>query len=93
MKKYIGWLFDLYAHPVAGIVLWLVDESGKAHRFHQGFESVFYTYGSVQRLHELGKHIRLKHPRQEVRLERVTKEDLFAGPRVLMGIGIYGAAL
>lgn len=93
MKKYSGWLFDLYSHPVTGIVLWLVDESGKAHRFHQDFESVFYAYGSVQRLHELGKHIRLKHPRQEVRLERVTKEDLFAGPRELMGIGISDVVL
>ena len=93
MKKYTGWLFDLYAHPVAGIFLWLVDESGKAHCFHQDFESVFYAYGSVPRLHELGKYIRLKHPRQEVRLERVTKEDLFAGPRELMGIGISDVVL
>lgn len=93
MKKYTGWLFDLYAHPVTGLVLWLVDESGNAHRFHQDFESVFYAYGSVPRLHELGKHIRFKHPRQEVRLERVTKEDLFAGPRELMGIGISNSVL
>ena len=93
MKKYTGWLFDLYPHPTEGVVLWLVGEDGRSHRFHQDFESVFYAYGPVPRLHELGKHIRLKYPKQEVRLERVTREDLFAGPRELMGIGIFNALL
>lgn len=88
MKKYIGWLFDVYAHPTKGIVLWLIGEDGKPYRFHQDFETMFYAYGSFQRLHELGKHLRAKHSRQEVRLERVTKEDLFAGSRELMGIGV-----
>lgn len=93
MKKYTGWLFDLYPHPTEGVALWLVGEDGNTHRFHQDFESVFYAYGPVPRLHELGKHIRSKYPKQEVRLERVTKEDLFAGPRELMGIGISNVLL
>jgi len=29
MKKYTGWLFDLYSHPTKGIVLWLIGEDGK----------------------------------------------------------------
>src|SRR5829696_7403505 len=88
MKKYSGWLFDVYAHPTKGIVLWLVGEDGKPYQFHQDFEILFHAYGSFQRLHELGKYLRAKYPRGDIRLERVTKEDLFAGSRELLGIGI-----
>jgi DNA polymerase-2 len=93
MKKTTGWLFDLYAHPTKGIVLWLVGEDGKAHRFHQDFETLFYVHGPFPRLHELGKYLRMKYSKQEVRLERVTKEDLFAGSRELMGIGVANIAM
>ncbi len=93
MKKHIGWLFDLYAHPIKGIVLWLIGENGKPYRFHQDFETVFYAYGSFQRLHELGAYLRAKYSKQDVRLERVTKEDLFAGLRELMGIAVSNTTI
>ncbi len=93
MKKHTGWLFDLYAHPTKGIVLWLIGEDGKPYRFHQDFETVFYAYGSFQRLHELGVTLRAKHSRQDVRLERVTKEDLFAGLREVMGIAVSNVTI
>ena len=88
MKKHTGWLFDLYAHPTKGIILWLLGADGKPYRFHQDFEIVFYAYGSFQRLHELGATLRAKHSRQDLRLERVTKEDLFAGLQEVMGIAV-----
>lgn len=88
MKKYTGWLFDLYAHPTKGIVLWLIGEDGKRYAFYQNFETVFYASGSVQRLHELGVFLRRKYERKNIRLERVTKEDLFAGPQEVLGIGV-----
>jgi len=88
MKKYIGWLFDLYAHPAKGVVLWLVGENGKPYSFHQDFETVFYSRGSFQRLHELGEFLRRKYSKETVRLVRATKEDLFAGPQEVMGIGV-----
>ena len=88
MKKYTGWLFDLYAHPTKGIVLWLIGEDGKRYAFYQDFETVFYVSGSVQRLHELGVFLRRKYEKKNVRLERVTKEDLFAGPQEVLGIGV-----
>jgi len=93
MKKYIGWLFDLYAHPVKGVVLWLVGENRKPYCFHQDFEIKFYASGPVQLLHELGKFLRTKHSSETVRLERTTKEDLFAGPQEVMGIGVSGPAI
>ncbi len=88
MKKYVGWLFDLYAHQTKGVVLWLAGEDGKPYSFHQDFETVFYASGPVQRLHELGAFLRRRYAKENVRLKRVTKEDLFAGPQEVMGIGV-----
>ena len=88
MKKYSGWLFDLYAHPTKGIILWLIGEDGKPYSFHQDFETVFYARGHFRHLHELGEFLRRKYSKQLVRLERVTKEDLFDGPQVVLGIGV-----
>ena len=93
MKKYSGWLFDLYAHPTKGIVLWLIGEDGKPYSFHQDFETVFYARGPFQRLHELGEFLRKKYHKQAVKLERVTREDLFDGPQTVMGIGVSNPAI
>src|SRR5260221_8742144 len=93
MKKYTGWLFDLYAHPAKGVVLWLVGEDGKPYSFYQDFETVLYARGEFPRLHELGQSIRRKYPKETVRLERVTKDDLFDGPQVVMGIGVSNSAI
>lgn len=87
--KRTGWLFDLYAHPTKGAVLWLVGEDGKPYSFHQDFETVFYARGSDQELRNLGLFLRKKYPKENVKLTRVeTKEDLFDGPQVVMGIGV-----
>jgi len=86
MKEVTGWLFDLYAHPQKGIVLWLVGEDGKPHCFLQDFETTFYSGGTAARLHELGLFLRSKYSIEEVKFERVTKEDLFTGLQEVMGI-------
>ncbi|MBL8049632.1 MAG: hypothetical protein JNM46_00280 [Anaerolineales bacterium] len=89
MRKIKGWLFDLYAHPEKGVVLWFIGEDRKPYSFHQDFETVFYARGSVERLHDLGVFLRAKHTKEEVRLVRVTdKEDLFDGLQIVMGIRV-----
>jgi DNA polymerase-2 len=88
MNKFTGWLFDIYAHPTKGVVFWLVGEDGMPYSFHQDFESVFYARGPAPRLHELGLFLRRKYPKEIVRLERVTKEDLFEGLQEVMGIRV-----
>src|SRR5689334_21280098 len=93
MKKYSGWLFDLYAHPTKGVVLWLVGEDGNPYSFYQDFEMRFYARGAFQRLHELGVFIRRQYSTAIVKLERVTKDDLFDGPQVVMGIGISNPSM
>jgi DNA polymerase-2 len=94
LKKVVGWLFDLYAHPTKGVVLWLVGEDGKPYSFYQDFETIFYARGSDKELHDLGVFLRKKYSKDTVKLTRVeTKEDLFDGPQVVMGIGVSGFAL
>lgn len=88
MKEVSGWLFDLYPHPQKGIVLWILDKGGKAHSFHQDFGVTFYAGGPFPRLRELWQFLRTKN----VRLARVTREDLFDGPQEVMEIRVptYG---
>jgi len=88
VKKCIGWLLDLYAHPMKGISVWLVGEDGKPHNFYQDFETVFYTRGTNERLHELCIFLRMNYPKEDVKLSKVTKEDLFDGPQTLLAIGV-----
>jgi DNA polymerase-2 len=80
MNEYKGWLFDLYAHPAKGVVLWLVGEDEKRHSFHHDFEVVFYAGGPFPRLKEAWRFLQAKH----VKLRRVTRDDLFDGPREVM---------
>jgi hypothetical protein len=86
--KTIGWLFDLYAHPQRGVVLWLLGEDGKPYSLYQEFEVTFYARGPRERLHDLGLFLRKKYPKEDVRLAKVTKEDLFDGPQTVMEIGV-----
>lgn len=93
MKKHSGWLFDLYEHPTKGVVLWLAGEDGKPYSFHQEFETLFYARGPVEQLHDLGVFIRRKYSREIVSLKRATRDDLFDGPQVVMGIGVSAYAI
>lgn len=93
MKEITGWLFDLYAHPQQGMVLWLVGEDGKPYCFHQDFETSFYAGGPAARLHELGFCLRAKYSVEEVKFERVKKEDLFAGPQDGMGVRVANPSI
>lgn len=94
MKRVVGWLFDLYAHPTKGVVLWLVGEDGKPYSFYQKFETIFYARGADSQLHDLAVFLRKKYPKENVRFTRVdTREDLFDGPQVVMGIGVSSFTL
>ena len=73
--------------------MWLVGEDGKPYSFHQDFETVFYARGSDQELRNLGLFLRKKYPKENVKLTRETKEDLFDGPQVVMGIGVSSFTL
>ena len=84
MREYTGWLFDLYAHPKQGIVLWIVGEDGKPHSFTQSFPVTFYVGGPFHRLRQLWKFLKTK----PVRLDRTQREDLHEGLKDLLEVRV-----
>ena len=89
MKEYTGWLFDLYAHPKQGIVLWLVGEDQKLHSFTQPFQITFYVSGSFHRLRQLWKFLREK----PVRLYRTQRRDLHEGMKDVLEVSVANSCL
>lgn len=71
--KLRGWLFDLYADPQRGLVIWVVGEDGKRHQFTQDFPVSFYAAGAHDLLRELWLQVK-KSPIETV-LERKLKRD------------------
>ncbi|HEY2980731.1 MAG TPA: DNA polymerase domain-containing protein [Anaerolineales bacterium] len=92
MTEYNGWLFDLYAGPEKGIVLWLVGEDGKPHCLYHDLVTTFYIRGSSEQLREAGLFLRSKYPPETVAFERAEKEELFDGPQVVLGVKITNPA-
>jgi DNA polymerase II len=83
MSEVNGWLFDVYAHPQKGLMVWLAGEDGRPHAFQQDFGVTFYAGGPFARLRELWRFLQPK----PVKLERVEdRQDLFDGPQVVMQI-------
>ena len=91
--EHTGWLFDLYAHPERGVVLWLLGEDGKARCFQHELAVTFHAGGAPQRLKELGLFLRGRYPKSLVQFERVTKEDLYDGPQEVMSVRVTQAAM
>lgn len=88
MKEYTGWLFDLYAHPKQGIILWLVGEDKKPHCFTQPFQVVFYAGGPFHRLRQLWKFLQEK----PVRLYRTQREDLHDGTKDVLEVTVLNSS-
>src|SRR5215211_3908294 len=84
MKEYTGWLFDLYAHPKQGLVLWIVGEDGRPHSFTQSFPITFYVGGPFHRLRQLWKYLKDK----PVRLSRAQRRDLHDGMKDVLEVNV-----
>jgi DNA polymerase-2 len=93
MNEYVGWLFDLYAHPEKGLVLWIIGEDGRAHAFHQDFSVAFCAGGTPEQLHYLGKFVRSKYSAEVLKLTRHQTHDLFDGPQEVMGLRVANPSL
>ena len=89
MKEYIGWLFDLYAHPKQGTVLWLVGEDKKPHSFTQPFQITFYVGGPFHRLRQLWKFLKDK----PVTLSRTQRRDLHEGIKDVLEVNVIHPCL
>ena len=69
-----GWILDLYPSP-EGMVLWLVDETGQAHRLAEPFPMALYVGGASRVLAALEHTLAARYPR--LRLARAKRFDIF----------------
>jgi DNA polymerase-2 len=90
MKKYIGWLFDIYLQK-DGIILWLVGEDQKPHSFTQSFPITFYVGGPFHRLRQLWKFLREQE--KPVRLYRTQRKDLHEGMKDVLEVNVLSPSL
>jgi DNA polymerase-2 len=93
ISEHTGWLFDLYAHPQKGVVLWLLGENGRPHSFQHELTSTFHAGGASARLKELGLFLRSRYSRVLVKFERITRPDLYDGPQELMSVHVSSPAI
>ncbi len=69
-----GWILDLY--PAAeGMVLWLIDEAGQAHRLVEPFPMALYLGASARTLTALEHALGARYPR--LHLARTKRFDIF----------------
>jgi DNA polymerase-2 len=74
MTTLMGWLFDVY--PSAdGMVVWILDEQGRAHALRDTFTPSFYVRGPASELRAVGEMLRSRHA--PVALRRTERRDLF----------------
>lgn len=81
MNEAIGWLLDVYAEE-DGITLWLLADDAQRLRFRMNFDITFYAAGDFSLLRQAWKYLRDK----DIRLERITRNDLFLGERDVMAV-------
>ena len=82
MDEQTGWLLDVYAEPEGGIVLWLLSDDNQRLRLRMDFPITFYAAGDFRLLRQAWIHLRDKN----VKLERVSRRDLFLGERICLGV-------
>jgi len=90
MKRWIGWLLDLYAHPEHGLMLWLLSDDGRRLCLRQDFPVTFYAAGPSPRLRALWQFLQAQPVRVE--LSRTERHDLFDGATVVLAARLQQAA-
>lgn len=89
--EYTGWLFDVYAAPQNGVVLWLLGEDGARYCLHQPFPITFYVGGPAASLRALWHF--LKAQPVQMKLSREERRDLFLPhPLSVLAIQVERAA-
>ncbi|MBI5964081.1 MAG: hypothetical protein HY863_11440 [Chloroflexi bacterium] len=82
MDEAIGWLLDIYADSEGGIILWLLEDDGKRLRLQMDFSVTLYAAGDFALLRQAWIYLKAK----DVKLERMTRRDLFLGERDVMSV-------
>ncbi len=79
MAEVKGWLFDLYAAPQGGLVIWLLTQQADGRvdcqPYQQAFPVTFYVAGPAPRLRQFWRY--LQSQPVPLKLERVQRRDIF----------------
>jgi len=86
MAPTFGWIFDIY--PAAdGMVVWLLDEDGRAHLLRDTFSPCFYVRGPRHELRAVCRMLRAQ--RAPASLRRTERLDLFLDQAVeVLEVGV-----
>ena len=82
MDEATGWLLDVYADEEGGVTFWLLTDDDRRLRLRMDFSATFYAAGEFSLLRQAWRYL---HER-DVKLERVTRRDLFQGERDVMAV-------
>ncbi|HKJ39715.1 MAG TPA: DNA polymerase domain-containing protein [Anaerolineales bacterium] len=82
MDEVTGWLLDVYADQEGGVTLWLLADNDRRLRLRMDFSATFYAAGEFSLLRQAWLYIKDKG----VKLERVTRRDLFLGERDVLAV-------
>lgn len=74
-QRVSGWLLDVYAAPDNGVSVWLTDEQGVTHHFHDEITPYFFVAGSDSQLRAVCEWL-AKSP-YPVKLERAKRHEVF----------------
>ena len=88
MDEATGWLLDVYADEEGGVTLWLLTDDDRRLRLRMDFSATFYAAGDFSLLRQVWLYMKDKG----VRLERVTRRDLFQGERDVLAVTTANAA-
>lgn len=70
-----GWIFDVYAEPQQGAVVWFIDENGGRHRFTQPLPITFYAGGEPTNRDELASYL----AKSRIPFREIKRVHLFQG--------------
>src|SRR5262245_52071084 len=76
MQRITGWVCDVYAAADNGLTIWVTDEHGETHQFHDDITPYFFVRGTDEELHEVCKS--LKKSAFSVELKRAKRYEVFA---------------
>ncbi len=75
MRRLTGWLFDVYAAPHNGLSVWVTDEHGVTHAFHDDVTPYFFVAGTARQLRQVCEWlVKSAYP---VELARTTRYEVF----------------
>jgi DNA polymerase-2 len=85
-----GWLFDVYADPRDGAVVWFIGEDGQRHRFTQQFPVDFYLAGERDQLRAAWRWLQRNAP--GIRLARRSRRELYDGDIEVLAVRVFNPA-